>query len=237
MTSAELTTLLDTSNSESPEDSVSMLLYYQALKASVSKSYQEKAINYLLNGLHLDGTFEHNISLGPTVNSSQDNSLVQVTSQILDTISKDFSSLASSNVILRTVSIFSQIATAWNSNLSSGLAIQFSPQDTSSLFNYADRVLQNINIIDILKQEDVKGQIAGGIENILRGSLISEPNGNSPYVYIGTNLTASITKLNVNGFINLTSSSFMSPIGKWVNILSLNRPELYHKNTKICGCR
>lgn len=55
MTSTNITTILDTSNAESPEDSISMLLYYQALKSNISASYQEKAVNYILNGLHLDG--------------------------------------------------------------------------------------------------------------------------------------------------------------------------------------
>ena len=55
MTSTDITTILDTSNAESPEDSISMLLYYQALKSNISASYQEKAVNYILNGLHLDG--------------------------------------------------------------------------------------------------------------------------------------------------------------------------------------
>ena len=82
------------------------------------------------------------------------------------------------------------------------------------MFNFADQIFKNINIINILNQENIKGQIINGLENILRGSLASEPNGNSPYVFIGNNLTASVTKLNVNGFINSTTSSFMSPIGK-----------------------
>lgn len=129
-------------------------------------------------------------------------------------MSKDFSILKNSSITIRTVSIFSQIAIVWNSNLSNGLAIQFLSQDTLSLFNFADQIFKNINIINILNQENIKGQIINGLENILRGSLASEPNGNSPYVFIGNNLTASVTKLNVNGFINSTTSSFMSPIGK-----------------------
>ena len=134
----------------------------------------------------------------------------------MDTISKDFQTLSSSNITLRTTSIFNQLATVWNLNLDKGLAMYFSPQDTSLLFNFADRIFQSLNIIDISTQEKVKSQVVNGMENILRGSLVNEPNGNVPYVYVGSILTASITKINVNGFLDTTSSQIMSPIGKYL---------------------
>ena len=138
---------------------------------------------------------------------------MQIAWNVLDTISSDFPTLLDSNITMRTVSIFNQVSTIWNSNLTKGLAIHYSPQDTPLLFNFADKIFKNLKIIDISAQENVKFQIANGLENILRGSFVNEPNGNTPITYVGSNLTASVTKINVNGFINSTTSTIMSPIG------------------------
>lgn len=76
---SELTTILDTSKADLPDNSISMLLYYQSLKSNISLDYQRKAANYMLDGLSLDGKTRVFNFIGSDVTQYQDNSLLQIT--------------------------------------------------------------------------------------------------------------------------------------------------------------
>jgi hypothetical protein len=123
--------------------------------------------------------------------------------------------------VKRAVDIFYQTIVSENGEISSGgRALEFSSESLNSFFSFADNALNQMEIVDLAYQEDVKVKLQKGLEYVLRGSLTNVPAGDSPVTLQGSSVSISATKINVGGMATNVTASFTSYEGIIIRLIT-----------------
>jgi len=186
-------TLLSNTYSNSITESVQLRLQYEQFKSSLSSSELSTAASMILDGLQKDGLAQE---------SNQDEQTILTIAQTLDVISTDFTAINSTSIVSRSFDIFKKIVVTENDQIStSSLYRSFSQEAVANLFNYADKLLSSLSMVDSSLQTTIKQTVQRGFEYVIRGSMVDQAPGDSAFTLTGTNIAIMSSKLTSTGFV------------------------------------